>query len=103
MREDHTVEGALLVKSQQARNYKNHPTKAIQIITIKEKVERKVTHLVNIVAKWVSLHSDAGKDLMLNATSAIKWDMKQSYARAKINKRKKLRLLIRRRRRTNYL
>ena len=63
-------------------------------------MKRKVTHHVSIVAKWVILHLDVGRDLMLNASSAIKWDMKQSYARAKISsKRKKLKLLIRRRRR----
>jgi len=70
----------------------------VQIITTKERVKRKITHLVSTVANWVTLHLGVGKDLTLYASSAIKWDMKQSYARLKINsKKKKLRLLIKRR------
>jgi len=85
MREDHVVEGALLAKSQQAKSCeKNNPS----------------NNQINIVAKWVILHLDVGRDLMLHVSSAIKWNIKQSYARAKIsskNKKKKLRLLIKRR------
>jgi len=50
------------------------------------------------MTKWVTFHLNVPRDPMLYASSAIKWDMKQSYAGVKINnKKKKLRLLIKRR------
>ena len=42
----------------------------------KTKVKRKITHLVSIVAKWVTHRSDVGEDQTQSATSAISLDMK---------------------------
>jgi len=60
-REDSVVEGALL-----AKHFEN-TTK----IKTKAKVKRKITHLVNIVEKWVT-----GSDHMQSAISAIRLNIK---------------------------
>jgi len=60
MRQDHMVEGALQAKGQEVGLSKNkstrrtsfQDTKVLKIITTKENVKRKVTHLINIVVKW---------------------------------------------------
>lgn len=87
IREDHVVEDALLVKSQQDKNYKrniqtnnqistNSYNKEKDIVTIKERMKRKIFHLVSIVAKWDTLHLNVERDLMLYVSSTIKWDIK---------------------------
>jgi len=43
---------------------------------VKVRVKIKITHLVTIVAKWVTHHSNAGEDQTQSAANAISLDMK---------------------------
>jgi hypothetical protein len=78
MRQDRMVEGALAAKSQQSNSMKiiQQVVKMLQIITAKERVRRKVTHLVNTAEKWVTHHLNVGEGQMQSAASAMKWVMK---------------------------
>jgi hypothetical protein len=70
-------------KGNSSRNFRLQLMKPLPAPEIKAKKETQIEaiHLVSIVAEQVIHHSNAGKGLMQNVTSAISLDMRLLYAR----------------------
>lgn len=76
----------------------------VQNQPMQKEIKRNLIRLANIAKRKVILHLDAGKNLMLSAMSAIKWDMKLLFVETRINHMVKLQgLLIKRKRSTCFL
>ena len=71
------------IKGNSSRNFRLQLMKPLPAPEIKTKEETQIEaiHLVSIVAEQVIHHSNVGKGLMQNVTSAISLDMRLLYTR----------------------